>query len=175
MTPDFQAIKRDHPIDRVAARLGLQLKPQGNQLRGKCPSGEGDDRALVITPSKGLWYSHAMKKGGDVIELVSVVNKLSARDAAQWIAGATPVPEKSIPERANELKPVELTHDHPSLLVSGIEPEDAKRFGIGYREPVEGKTRAGAGHILVPVYADGKLAGYVGCQEVTWIPDKWRA
>lgn len=169
---DFVQIKRDHPIDRVAARLGLELKPHGQQLRGKCPSGEGDDRALVVTPSKGVWYSHALKKGGDVLELVSVVNSMTVREAAQWIAGTTPEPEKSASGgRPNaDFKPVELTHEHPMVQVNGLEPTDAQRFGIGYKEKA-----AGAGNILIPVYADGKLAGYVGCTEITWLPEKWRA
>lgn len=168
---DFGAIKAENPIEQVAERLGLVLKPHGNQLRGQCPSGQGDDRGLVVTPSKGVWFSHPMKKGGDVIELVAVVRNVSAKDAAQWIAG-TPQPEKSATGRSQnaDFKPVELTHDHPSVLVSGLEAEDAKRFGIGFKEKA-----AGAGHILIPVYAGGKLAGYVGVAEITWLPEKWRA
>jgi hypothetical protein len=168
---DFQAIKADYPIEQVAERLGIALKPHGAQLRGPCFSGQGDDRALVVTPARRVWYSHPLKKGGDVIELVSVMKDVSAKDAAAWIAG-TQQPEKSATGRTPnaEFKPVELVHDHPSVLVSGLEADDAKRFGVGYKAKA-----AGAGHILVPVYADGKLSGYVGCQEITWIPERWRA
>lgn len=172
---DFSEVKRDHPIDRVAERLGLVLKPHGQQLRGTCFSGEGGDRALVITPSKGVWYSHALKKGGDVIELVASAKNLAVRDAALWITGAVPEKTQTGSGPTAGLKPVELTHDHPMVLVSGLEADDATRFGIGYREEVPGKTRAGAGNVLIPVYANGILAGYVGVQEITWLPEKWRA
>lgn len=166
---DFAAIKSEHPIEQVAERLAIELKPHGNQLRGKCFSGQGDDRALVVTPARGIFYSHALKKGGDVIELVALAKNLTARDAAQWIAGATTQPEKSANGRTTEFKPVELVHDHPSVLVSGLEADDAKRFGIGFKE-----KGVGVGNILLPVFDKGRLCGYVGVQEITWLPKDWR-
>lgn len=33
---DFAKIKEDYPIEKVAARLGLTLKPNGQSLRGPC-------------------------------------------------------------------------------------------------------------------------------------------
>lgn len=175
---DFERVKAEHPIEGVAERLGLTLKREGQSLRGPCPSGRGGDRSLVITPAKHVFFSQAVKKGGSVIDLVAFVRNCTPKEAAEWIEGKqVPVPEKSAIGGApnGAFKPVELVHDHPCLLISGIEATDAQRFGLGYREPVDGKKRAGEGHILVPVYADGKLAGYVGCQEITWIPDRWRA
>lgn len=170
---DFAAIKREHPIEKVAERLGIALKPHGHQLRGKCFSGQGDERALIVTPAKGVWYSHVLKAGGDVLELVAAVKDVPVRDAAAWIAGAPKEPEKSANGRATnaEFKPVELTHDHPSVLVH-FEAADATRFGIGFKEKA-----AGAGNILIPVYDQEtkKLAGYVGVQDITWLPEKWRA
>lgn len=171
---DFAKIKAEHSLESVAERLGLQLKKHGSSYRGPCPSGQGDERALIITPGKG-WWSHAAKKGGSVIDLVAFVKDCTPRDAAIWIEGSqVSVPEKSTNGGANALKPVELVHDHPSVIVSGIEADDAKRFGIGYREPVEGKKRAGEGHILLPVYDNGRLCGYVGVSEITWLPERWR-
>lgn len=174
---DFAKIKADYPIADVAERLGLKLKREGQQLRGACPSGQGGDRALAITPEKGVFFSQAAKVGGSVIDLVMFVNKVDRTAACAWITGTATAPEKSVDGRTTnaEFKPVELTHDHPSVLISGIEEVDARRFGLGFREPAEGKKRAGEGHILIPVYASGKLAGYVGVAEITWLPDKWRA
>jgi hypothetical protein len=105
-----------------------------------------------------------------VIELVSVMKDVSAKDAAAWIAGAT-VPEKSVQGSTSNatFKPVELVHDHPSVLVSGLEAVDAKRFGIGYKEKA-----AGAGFILIPVYDNGRLCGYAGVTEIAWLPERWR-
>ncbi len=81
------------------------------------------------------------------------------------------MPEKSASGRSQnaDFKPVELTHDHPSVLVSGLEADDAKRFGIGYKEKA-----AGAGNILIPLYDKGRLVGYCGVQEITWLPERWR-
>ena len=33
---DFDAIKAEYPINEIADRLGLTLKPSGKQMRGKC-------------------------------------------------------------------------------------------------------------------------------------------
>jgi predicted DNA-binding transcriptional regulator AlpA len=81
-------------------------------------------------------------------------------------------PEKSVTgdKPTGGFTPVEVEHDHPSVLVSGLEATDAKRFGIGYKA-----KGAGNGNILIPVYADGRLAGYVGVQDVTWLPKEWKA
>lgn len=81
------------------------------------------------------------------------------------------MPEKSATgaKATGAFTPVEVDHDHPSLLVSGLEAADAKRFGIGYKA-----KGAGNGNILIPVFDNGRLAGYVGVQEITWLPKEWR-
>lgn len=166
---DFATVKAAHSLESVAERLGLKLTKHGAGFRGPCPSGQGDERAFALTPNRG-WYSFATKKGGDVISLVEFVRNCTAKEAAQWIAGSEPEKSASGRSQTVDFKPVELTHDHPSVLVSGLEADDAKRFGIGFKEKA-----AGAGNILIPVFAGGKLAGYVGVTEITWLPPQWRA
>jgi hypothetical protein len=166
---DFSRVKAEHSLESVAERLGLKLKQHGAQFRGPCPSGQGDERALVLTPGKG-WWSHAAKKGGSVIDLVAFVKDLSPKDAAVWIDGQAQ-PEKSASgSKSTDFKPVELEHDHPMVLALGFTAEDAQRFGIGYKAKA-----AGAGNVLIPVFAGGKLAGYIGATEIAWLPEKWRA
>jgi DNA primase len=168
---DFQQIKEDHPIEVVAERLGMQLKKQGNQLRGNCPSGQGDERSFVITPAKGVWYSFAMGKGGDAIALVALVNQVSAREAAQWIVGTTSEPEKSkkVDKPSEGFAPLTyLEHDHEAVIALGFEPEDAQKLGIGFAP--RGVLR---GTVAIPVRtADGILRGYLGCTDAT-LPKSW--
>lgn len=174
---DFQKIKEEHSIEDVAIRLGLELKKNGNQLRGECFSGEGGKRALVITPEKRAWYSFGLQKGGDVIELVSQVNGLSPKDAAMWIAGDAepekkkPVePDKKVVEKQERgFQPLDyLQADHPAVEALGFDPSFASSVGIGYAP--RGVLR---GTIAIPVRdASGKLLGYIGVTEAK-LPPKW--
>lgn len=167
---DFAKIKAEHPIERVAERLGIKLTRRGEQLRGPCPSGEGDERALVITPAKGQWYSFSAQKGGDAISLVGFVKGLSPKDSAAWIAGEAAEPEKSAKEEPGDgFKPLDyLQPEHEAVIALGFEPEDAKRLGIGYAP--RGMMR---GTVAIPVRTEtGKLAGYVGVTDAK-LPPKW--
>lgn len=173
---DFQTIKESNTIESVAERLGLDLKKSGNQLRGKCPSGEGGDRVFVITPAKAAWYSFAAEKGGDVIALVAFVNGCSMKEAAQFLQGDT-VPEKKAAKSSSKegaergfraLEYLEPAHEAVEAL--GLEIEDAERLGIGYCP--RGVLK---GNVAIPIRtADGTLAGYIGIQEAT-LPPKWSA
>ncbi|MGX7894391.1 CHC2 zinc finger domain-containing protein [Tsuneonella sp. HG222] len=175
---DFAAIKEDHTIESVADRLGLELKKNGAQLRGPCPSGKGGERALVITPEKGAWYSFGLNKGGDCISLVSLVHGLSPKDAAAWIVGDQQ-PEKKKPEAAEKeraaeepsegFKPLEyLVSDHDAVTALGFDPTFAASVGIGYAP--RGVMR---GTIAVPVRSSkGKLLGYIGVTDAK-LPSNW--
>lgn len=167
---NFEEIKANYPIADVAERLGLKLTKSGNTLRGPCPSGEGGERALVITPSKGVYYSFAKEKGGDVIALVSFVNNIEPKQAALWITGGTVPAKNEKPEAKRGFRQLDyLEHDHPAVLALGIEPEDAKRLGIGYAP--RGILK---GTVAVPIrLEDGTLVGYVGATELR-LPPEWK-
>lgn len=167
---DFAKIKEDHPIEKVAERLGLTLKPNGQALRGPCPSKPGDDRSLVVTPAKGAWYSFSAQKGGDCISLVAFVQGVGPKEAAQWIAGEATVPEKSTNSEARGgFKELDyIQPDHEAVIALGIEADDAKRLGIGFAP--RGMMK---GTVAFPIRtADGKLAGYIGVTDAT-LPPKW--
>ncbi|MEO0669298.1 MAG: CHC2 zinc finger domain-containing protein [Pseudomonadota bacterium] len=170
---DFEEVKAANPIAEVAERLGLELKKTGNALRGRCPSGEGGERALAITPSKGVWYSFGLDKGGDVLALVQLVNDCTVKEAAQLLSGTAPLEkaERSSPERGGErgFAPLDyLQADHPAVEALGMEPEDAEALGIGYAP--RGVLR---GTVAVPVrLTDGALAGYIGITDAK-LPPKW--
>lgn len=174
---DFAEVKAANPIEGVAERLGLELKKSGNQLRGSCPSGEGGERAFVITPSKGVWYSFALERGGDVLALVELVNGCTTKEAAQFLTGTVPLEKpndrksKGRPKEEAErgFRPLDyLAPDHAAVEALGIGPNDAEQLGIGYAP--RGILR---GTIAVPIRTeDGTLAGYIGITEAT-LPPKW--
>lgn len=170
---DFEAVKANNPIADVAERLGLTLKKSGNTLRGPCPSGEGGERGLAITPSKGVWYSFPLQKGGDVLALVQLVQDCDVKEAAQFLAGTEPLEKaaRPSPERGAERGFRPLTYlepEHPAVEALGLEPEDAKALGIGYAS--RGTLR---GMVAVPIRSeDGTLAGYIGITDAK-LPPKW--
>jgi len=174
---DFETIKKQNPIEQVADQLGLQLSKRGNQLRGECPSGDGGDRAFVITPSKQAWYSFAKSTGGDVIALVSFVNGVTAKEAAQFLHDLSTVPEKKAnTPSSNKSKPSEgfkpleyLRSDHEAVSALGFDPNDAEKIGIGYSP--RGLMR---GMVAIPIrIADGSLIGYIGVTEAK-LPPQWQ-
>ena len=172
---DFEEVKAANPIADVAARLGLDLKKAGNQLRGPCPSGDGGARAFVITPAKGVWYSFGLQQGGDVLALVELVNGCSTKEAAQFLAGDTVPPEKRNMRQSKEsgsergFRPLDyLQADHAAVEALGIEAEDARALGIGYAP--RGVLR---GTVAVPIRrSDGAISGYIGITEAK-LPPKW--
>lgn len=175
---DFSEVKANHPIEQVAERLGLKLKKNGPQLRGQCFSGAEGDRKLVLTPAKGLWYSFALNEGGDVIKLVSLVNKVSPKEAVAWITGDT-VPEKkpvvaSSQERGEPrggFSPLTyLEADHPAVEALGFDAEVAEALALGYAP--RGVLK---GTVAVPIRKeDGTIAGYIGIEDPVKLPPKWQ-
>ena len=72
---DFADLKSRVSMERTIERLSLELRKNGNQLRGFCPACKtGGDRALAITPSKQMFYCFAGQAGGDQIALVAHIH-----------------------------------------------------------------------------------------------------
>lgn len=83
---DFSKLKESVSIHQAAQYLGLQLRSEGASMRGPCPAcKQGGARALVVTPSKGVYYCWAYKKGGDAIQLVAHVKGCKPLEAAQQL------------------------------------------------------------------------------------------
>lgn len=84
---DFAALKAAVPITDAAEALGLAIKREGTQSRAPCPAcNSGGERAIVLTPGKGLFYCFAAKKGGDCIGLAAHVLGVGNNDAANFLA-----------------------------------------------------------------------------------------
>jgi DNA primase len=167
---DFGELKERVSIEDAMKLLDLNMKQSGKQYRGQCPTCEGSDRGLVITPDKGVYYCFSEAKGGDCIALAAHIKGCSAKEAAQFLSG--PVPEERTQERPKSsegFKPLEyLDPDHEAVEAVGFEPEDARALGIGYAP--RGVLR---GTVAVPMRnTDGSIAGYIGITEAK-LPPKW--
>jgi hypothetical protein len=174
----FDELKKQFTIEQVAQLLGLTLKKSGEAYRGPCPScGSGGDRAIVITPTKGVWYCWAAHEGGDLIALAAHMRKTDMKGAAAWLArdsdnssrDKSPKGTVRSTDPEHGLKPLDLEHEHPAVEALGFTPGDAQALGIGYAG--RGIMK---GLVAVPIrLEDGTLAGYIGVQEIAKLPPRW--
>lgn len=80
---DFAELRTRVTLEQGAQMLGLALTPHGEQFRAACPRcNSGGPKAIVLTPSKGLFNCFPGKKGGDVTALVSHVLGCTMPEAA---------------------------------------------------------------------------------------------
>lgn len=167
---DFADVKANNPIESAITLLDLKVKRTGDQYRGRCPACDTDDeRALVITPDKDAYFCHTQKRGGDVIALVAHIRGTGMKDAALFIAGDKPAPPAPEEREAGTLAPLTyLEYEHDAVQALGLDAETAETLGIGYAK--KGMMR---GHVAVPIWKDGKLAGYIGIKEAK-LPPSWR-
>lgn len=172
---DFAGVKKEHPIEKVAELLGIEVTKQRNgQYRGKCPIHQGTDpRGFVVTPSKSLWYCFGGCGGGDQIALVAKVRDISPKEAAEWLVGGVGgtssgiVPDReTVPEQFQPLAYLEA--DHEAVEAVGFDMEIAQAVGIGYAP--KGTLK---GTVAIPIrLPDGTLIGYAGIMEAL-LPSRW--
>jgi DNA primase len=170
---DFKAIKAAVSIEDAANLLKLLLKKSGVQLRSACPACSNDDeRTIVLTPARGLFYCFDAKVGGDCIALVQHITGLDAKDAASYLApqeqsrssqisrtSKATVPQAARAETTAPKKEFDPQAFAGKLAFSdevealGISEEDATRLQIGF-------TR---GKVYLPIRnEDGSISGFVG-------------
>lgn len=175
---DFKQLKSSVNIEQVVHMLGIDLRKQGDQLRGRCPIHKGaSNREFVVTPGKGVFYCFGPCGGGDLITLACKVKGISPREAARLIAdnfggvgvtsnrttpgNGSPQPAATTrPEAAERtLQPLAyLEPSHELVQGLGVSPETAAAFGAGYAP--KGIMR---GRMAIPIRdRDGKLLAYCG-------------
>lgn len=168
---DFNALKESVTIEQVVSLLGLKMKPSQKQLRSECPAcATGGDRALVVTPERGVYFCFSDSKGGDCIALAAHIRKESPKDAAAFIAQSlSTVPQEKVkkPESNEKLQTLSgLDCRHEAIEAIGLCPDVAERFSIGYRT-----KGAGQGSVMIPIRDEkGVVHGWLGVTEFTFIP-----
>jgi DNA primase len=166
---DFQEVKAKVRIDDAAQKLGLALKESKNQFRGACPScNSGGDRALVITPERGLFFCFSAKVGGDCLALVQHITGIDVQEAAQFLLPqdephSAPSPAKKAPQKAASKPPTpfdpaafaEKLEYSSEVEALGISEDDAKALGLGH---YRGKT------YIAMRYDTGDIAGFAAVE-----------
>src|ERR1035437_10503579 len=166
---DFAELKARVSIEQAVAMLSLSLNKAGAQLRGPCPTcNAGGDRALVVTPDKGLFYCFAAKAGGDQIALAAHIKGLKTSEAASFLSGNSTVPvprNRTVPGTVPPAPPEKgfraldyLQPQHEAVQGLGISKETAEAFGAGGGPAGHPRRR-----LAIPIHdRDGTLLAYCG-------------
>src|SRR5215469_4624370 len=104
---DFREIKERVAIEDVLSRYGVRLRPVGpDTRRGKCPlpthSSRDSSYSFSVSLSRNAWSCHSASCmaarsgsiGGNVLDLVALMEQCSLRDAAvrlrDWFGSLSP-------------------------------------------------------------------------------------
>ena len=88
---ELKRLKEDISLERLVTARGVELKPRGADLHGRCPFHEDDTPSLVVTPATGLWHCFgACQAGGTVIDWVMKVEGVSFRHAVELLRADLP-------------------------------------------------------------------------------------
>jgi DNA primase len=85
---DTAAIKSHVAIEDVVRMATRRMTGGGDSLAAICPFHEDHSPSLAVTPSSGLFYCHACRVGGDVIDFVMMVSHVPFVEACEWLVGA---------------------------------------------------------------------------------------
>ena len=80
------------PLEELVARLGIDMKVHGDELRGICPipahRGEKKTLSFYINPSKQVFNCFGCKAGGNIVKFAQAYNGFApyeAKKAALWL------------------------------------------------------------------------------------------
>jgi DNA primase len=198
---DFRTVKEHISIETVLHHYGVGgrlRRANKHTLRGTCPlpthSSDTSKESFSAHTEKNIWACQSDscagarqgKKGGNILDFVSIMERCSIREAAEklneWFLSALPassttrkgsepsekkqhISEKKMDVREGESnKPLSFTlkdidHTHPYLRARGVTEESAKQFGIGFF-PGRGSMR---NRIVIPIENEqGELIAYAG-------------
>ena len=86
---EIRRIKLAVNLVEVIRGKGIELKPQGKQLVGRCPFHEEDNTpSFFVDPQKGEWNCFGCSQGGDVIKFVMLYEKKDFRSAVESLSGS---------------------------------------------------------------------------------------
>ncbi len=175
---DFAELKTRVSIEQATQMLGLKLTPHGSQYRGACPTCQsGGDRALVVTPAKGLFYCFAKRSGGDAIALTAHIRGIPVKEAADQLdrafgtvqnsTGTVSKNRATVPQAPEARKQLafdpeayaaRLDASHASLAPLGLSAETLKAWKAGYSN--SGTNR---GRLAIALHdRDGNVLGFAG-------------
>ena len=157
-TVDIAALKARHSLGGVVEAAGVRLRGRGRVRQGVCPFHEEAEGSFTVYADTERWYCFGCGEGGDVLDFVQRVERLSLPEAIRRLdgGGLSAVRPAGSPRRASPGHSVSsaLPPRDPALLTAvarhyagqlrrsaearmylasrGIRFETALRLGLGY-------------------------------------------
>lgn len=200
---DFKELKARISLEAALSHYGAKLRKSGKELRGKCPlpcGEDGGDKCFSVDPEKrgGVWKCHhkgcgadRRKQGGDLLDLVRIVESCSLRETglklSQWfsVGESAPRPQgKKKPALDPKAESQGATCDVAPRVPEGVinpplgwelkrvDRDAAAEYAKGRGFSAETVERFGlsvaqggrlAGRLAMPIHdGEGTLIGYAG-------------
>ncbi len=137
---EIDAIKQTHPIADVIARYGIDLRPSGRALVGRCPfHADGGRPNLYVYPASASFYCFRCAVGGDVfsfVQRIEGVDFLTAVGRVDGLSSARIVSISSVrpPRRAGRKHPSARPAwgaDERACLAAAVELYQNRLLGDG--------------------------------------------
>jgi hypothetical protein len=181
---DFKALKTCVAIEDVIAHYGIQLRRIGaSDLRGRCPlpshTSSRSRESFSVNVARNVWSCRSMsciaarggRVGGNVLDLVAILECCSVRDAAlhlqSWCHKSdSPIRPREprvepppVPNRPLDFELRYINAKHAYLAARGLNAETVRAFGVGHY------TGNGLfhGRVVIPIHDErGALVAYAG-------------
>lgn len=85
---DVEAIKAAHPLADFATRYGIQLARSGPRFVALCPFHDETRPSFTIFPASNRWWCFGCRRGGDVIDLVRLLEGVTFCKAVVSLGGS---------------------------------------------------------------------------------------
>jgi DNA primase catalytic core len=82
---ELERLKAEVSVERLVETYGVELKPAGKDLLGRCPFHEDREASLVVTPAKNLWHCFSCQIGGGPIDWMMKAKGVSFRHAVELL------------------------------------------------------------------------------------------
>jgi DNA primase len=80
-----ERLKAEVAVERLVESAGVELKPVGKDLVGRCLWHDDAQASLVITPAKNLWHCFSCQIGGGPIDWMMRTKSVSFRHAVELL------------------------------------------------------------------------------------------
>jgi DNA primase len=171
----FAAIKQAVRMEAVLRHYQVKdLQGRGGRYRGRCPIHQGEGReAFHVDVKRKIFHCFSCGAGGDVLDLVSLLDKCTIREAAGHLkdrfAGVAGCGGPLLRQRVTkgnisanlplkfQLRGVDGGHAY--LATRQIDGNTATRFGMGFY----GGPGIMSGRVVIPIHDEwGRLVAYAG-------------
>jgi DNA primase len=107
---ELERLRSEISVERLVEASGVELKPAGKDLLGRCPFHDDREASLVVTPAKNLWHCFACQIGGGPIDWMMKTKGVSFRHAVELLReGVTELPAR--PGRGMRALPAPICFD----------------------------------------------------------------